>query len=88
MPVEMAEVLPWRLDAHRRRGATPDDCGSSFIVDLLGRRRPVRRSACPFRCQKGRVSTSGQLLDRQQRALAEVGCLRVFADKPSGKNAD
>jgi hypothetical protein len=26
-----------------------------------------------------RVSTSGQLLDRQQRALAEAGCLRVFA---------
>ena len=35
-----------------------------------------------------RVSTSGQLLDRQQRALAEAGCLRVFADKLSGKNAD
>ena len=35
-----------------------------------------------------RVSTSGQLLDRQQHALAEVGCLRVFADKGSGKNAD
>jgi len=28
-----------------------------------------------------RVSTSGQLLDRQQHALAEAGCLRVFADK-------
>ena len=35
-----------------------------------------------------RVSTSGQLLDRQQHALAEAGCLRVFADKLSGKNAD
>ena len=35
-----------------------------------------------------RVSTSGQLLDRQQNALAEAGCLRVFADKLSGKNAD
>ena len=34
-----------------------------------------------------RVSTSGQLLDRQQHALAETGCLRVFADKLSGKNA-
>ena len=34
------------------------------------------------------VSTSGQLLDRQQHALAEVGCLGVFADKLSGKNAD
>ena len=35
-----------------------------------------------------RVSTSGQLLDRQQHALAGTGGLRVFADKLSGKNAD
>jgi DNA invertase Pin-like site-specific DNA recombinase len=35
-----------------------------------------------------RVSTSGQLLDRQQHALAEPGCLRIFADKLSGKDAD
>ena len=34
-----------------------------------------------------RVSTSGQLSDRQQRALAEAGCIRVFADKLSGKTA-
>ena len=34
-----------------------------------------------------RSSTSGQLLDRQQHALAEAGCLRIFADKLSGKNA-
>ena len=34
-----------------------------------------------------RVSTTGQLLDRQQHALAEAGCLRVFADKLSGKDA-
>ena len=36
-----------------------------------------------------RVSTSGQLLDRrQQHALAEAGCLRVFADELSGKDAE
>ena len=35
-----------------------------------------------------RVSTTGQLLDRQQYALAEAGCLRIFADKLSGKNSD
>jgi DNA invertase Pin-like site-specific DNA recombinase len=35
-----------------------------------------------------RVSTSGQLLDRQEHALAEAGCIRVFADKLSGKSAD
>ena len=31
-----------------------------------------------------RVSTPGQLFDHQQRALAEVGCIRVFADKLAG----
>ena len=34
-----------------------------------------------------RVSTSGQNLDRQILALAEAGCIRVFADKLSGKDA-
>jgi hypothetical protein len=33
------------------------------------------------------VSTSGQLPDRQQHALTQAGCLRVFADKLSGKDA-
>ena len=35
-----------------------------------------------------RVSTSGQILDRQTRALTNAGCIRVFADKLSGKTAD
>jgi DNA invertase Pin-like site-specific DNA recombinase len=35
-----------------------------------------------------RVSTSGQLLDRQKHALAEAGCIRIFAGKLSGKSAD
>ena len=35
-----------------------------------------------------RVSTSGQLLDRQQHALAEAGCVCIFADMLSGKGAD
>ena len=35
-----------------------------------------------------RVSTVGQILDRQTRALTDAGCIRVFADKQSGKTAD
>lgn len=35
-----------------------------------------------------RVSTKGQLLDRQIQALTEAGCSRIFADKKSGKNAE
>jgi DNA invertase Pin-like site-specific DNA recombinase len=34
-----------------------------------------------------RVSTTGQILDRQTRALTDAGCIRVFADKQSGKTA-
>ena len=35
-----------------------------------------------------RVSTAGQLLDRQIASLTASGCIRVFADKKSGKNAE
>lgn len=35
-----------------------------------------------------RVSTRGQNLDRQLHALHEIGCVRVFADMKTGKNAD
>ncbi|MGW2962696.1 recombinase family protein [Streptomyces sp. NPDC001220] len=34
------------------------------------------------------MSTKGQLLDRQIHALTEAGCIRISADKKSGKNAE
>ncbi|WP_319700918.1 recombinase family protein [Streptomyces sp. ME19-01-6] len=34
------------------------------------------------------VSTKGQILDRQIHALTQAGCIRIFADKKSGKNAE
>jgi hypothetical protein len=34
-----------------------------------------------------RVSTSGQNLDRQARALTEADCIRIFAGKQPGKTA-
>ena len=53
--------------------------------DLLAPEPAVRTGAL---IGYARVSTTGQLPDRQQVALAGAGCLRVFADKLSGKNAD
>ncbi|MEU1736541.1 recombinase family protein [Streptosporangium sp. NPDC020145] len=35
-----------------------------------------------------RVSTCAQRLDRQSHALEAAGCIRIFADKLSGKNTD
>jgi DNA invertase Pin-like site-specific DNA recombinase len=35
-----------------------------------------------------RVSTTAQLLDRQLRALDDVGCTKVFSDQLSGRDAD
>ena len=60
--------------------------GTSEVPDNLLAPEPAVRTGALI--GYARVSTTGQLLDRQQHALAEAGCLRVFAGKLSGTNAD
>ncbi|GAA2212821.1 hypothetical protein GCM10009850_082830 [Nonomuraea monospora] len=53
--------------------------------DLLGAEPAVLTGAL---VGYARVSTRDQRLDRQTRALEAAGCIRIFADKLSGKNTD
>ncbi|WP_337191968.1 recombinase family protein [Streptomyces sp. HUCO-GS316] len=59
----------------------PDD----IAADLLARVPAVRTGAL---VGYALVSTKGQLLDRQIHALNGACCIRIFADKKSGKNAE
>ncbi|MFI8861349.1 recombinase family protein [Streptomyces prasinus] len=63
------------------RVQTPSDGGTA---DLLAPVPAVQGALVGY----ARVSTQGQLLDRQIHALTEAGRIRIFADKKSGKNAE
>jgi DNA invertase Pin-like site-specific DNA recombinase len=54
-------------------------------ADLLAREPAILTGAL---IGYARVSTADQILDRQTRALAEAGCLKVFAEKKTGRTAD
>ena len=54
-------------------------------TDLLAREPAVLTGAL---IGYARVSTTDQILDRQTRALTEAGCLRVFAEKKTGRTAE
>ena len=89
----LKNVLPSRrvYQSNRRRfstvpGVTAPDPGTSEAPGNLLAPEPAVRTGALI--GYARVSTTGQRLDRQQPAPAEAGCLRVFAGKLSGKNAD
>ncbi|MEU9856519.1 hypothetical protein [Streptomyces sp. NPDC047974] len=67
-------------------------------MSKIGKRRRTAGSAPDHahetvsgsRCAQGEPEGHpvGRLLDRQIRALTEAGCIRIFADEKSGKNAE
>src|SRR5207245_2162814 len=69
-------TLPWIGSLHKTRG------------DSTRTTRSARAEETDRRADRyALVSTSGQNLDRQTRALTEAGCIRVFADTLPGKTA-
>ena len=78
-----------------------DNCGTAVSVRLRGGADPAGLAVAdeddPLApapanlvgalIRYARVSTSGQNLDRQARALIEAGCIRIFAGKQQGKTA-
>ncbi len=76
-----------------RRGGAPVSLRSVLVTAMLDPEALYTPeldllAASSAKVGYARVSTSGQLLDRQLASLTTAGCIRVFADKKSGKNAE
>ena len=81
---DVQELPDCRLQYSRRVTLTQAGHDGADHDDLLG---PEQGE--PDRALIGTPgSRRGQILDRQIRALTKAGCIRIFADKLSGKTAD
>lgn len=65
-------------------GAAPSAVIHQAATDLLDAEPAATGALIGY----ARVSTKDQRLDRQTTQLTDAGCIRIFADKASGKNAD
>ena len=85
--VEKPECLTTAAPPFSVRLRGDADPGPASPLPMRTTRSPPSRRTWPARLSGTHVSTSGQILDRQARALTEAGSTRVFAGRQPGKTA-